>query len=95
MKKKRLKNRKAGQPTVVRIVENRKYSLEEYRQHFMGEYRIVDRKPVFISGELRDKLDWVARQISEDRMSLSGFMENIARHHLETYKDDIEEWRKL
>ena len=61
----------------------------------MGEYRIVDRKPVFISGELRDKLDWVARQISEERMSLSGFMENIARHHLKTYKDDIEEWRKL
>ncbi len=95
MRKNRKNNRKVGQPTGIRIVENGKYSLEEYRKHFMGEYRIIDRKPVFISRELRDKLDWVARQISENRMSLSGFMENIARHHLETYKDEIEEWRKL
>ena len=96
MKKKRLKNKAmGGQTTVAPTVVNSKYSLEEYRKHFMGDYRIIDRKPIFISRELRDKLDWVARQISEDRMSLSGFMENIARHHLETYKDDIEEWRKL
>ena len=96
MKKNKKKIRTVGkQTTVVPIVANGKYSLEEYRKHFMGDYRIIDRKPIFISRELRDKLDWVARQISEDRMSLSGFMENIARHHLETYKDDIEEWRKL
>ena len=96
MKKNKKKIRTVGkQTTVVPTVTNGKYSLEEYRKNFMGDYRIIDRKPIFISRELRDKLDWVARQISEDRMSLSGFMENIARHHLETYKDDIEEWRRL
>lgn len=29
------------------------------------------------------------------RMNVSELIENLARHHLETYGDDIERWRKL
>ena len=28
-------------------------------------------------------------------MSASGMVENLVRLHLETYRDDIEQWRKL
>mgnify|MGYP001539276092 CR=1 FL=1 len=28
-------------------------------------------------------------------MSVSGLLENLARRHLETYRQDIERWRKL
>ena len=35
----------------------RKLSLDEYRKAFLQVPRIEDRKPVFVSGEVRDRLD--------------------------------------
>ena len=70
--------------------------LDNFFKNFFRQCKEPSRFGFYrVAADQADKLDWVARQISEDRMSLSGFMENIARHHLETYKDDIEEWRKL
>lgn len=73
----------------------RKLSLEEYRNTFMQPYRIEDRKPVFISRKLRDRLDRFACKIGENRMSLSGLLENIVRHHVELYAEDFEFWKRL
>ena len=96
MKKNRKKNKTmGGQTIVVPTVVNSKYSLEEYKENFLEVPHIVNRKPVFISEEIRDKLDMIVRYFGGRKMSVSGLVENIARHHLETYKDDTEEWRKL
>ena len=73
----------------------RKESLEEYRQTFRPVPKLEDRKPVFISREVRDSLDEIARKLGGRRMSVSGFIENLARHHLEVYQDDLEMWKKL
>lgn len=73
----------------------RKESLEEYRQTFLSVPKLEDRKPVFISREVRDSLDEIARKLGGRRMSVSGFIENLARHHLEIYFDDLEMWKKL
>ena len=73
----------------------RRLSLEEYRTTFLQVPRIEDRKPVFISGSVRDKLDRIVRTLGTRRMSVSGLLENLAVHHLEIYRDDIEQWRKL
>ena len=56
---------------------------------------LENRKPVFVSCEVRDRLDEIVRKLGGRRMSVSGLIENFARHHLETYGDDIERWRKL
>ena len=71
-------------PPIQRRVSSkqRKLSLEEYRKTFMRPYKIEDRKPVFISGKLRKTLDKFACKIGEDRMSMSGLLENIVRHHI-------------
>ena len=84
-------------PPIQRRVSSkqRKLSLEEYRNTFMRPYKIEDRKPVFISGKLRKMLDKVACKISEDRMSMSGLLENIVRHHIELYADDFEHWKGM
>lgn len=73
----------------------RRLSLEEYRTAFLQVPRIEDRKPVFISGSVRDKLDRIVRTLGTRRMSVSGLLENLATHHLEIYRDDLEQWRKL
>ncbi|GHT33169.1 hypothetical protein AGMMS49574_18250 [Bacteroidia bacterium] len=75
--------------------KQRKESLEEYRQTFLCIPKLEDRKPVFVSREVRDSLDEIARKLGGRRMSVSGFIENLARHHLELYHEDIETWKKL
>lgn len=75
--------------------KQRKESLEEYRQTFLSVPKLEDRKPVFISREVRDSLDEIVRKLGGRRMSVSGFIENLARHHLEIYQDDLELWKKL
>ena len=73
----------------------RKLSLDEYRKVFLQVPRIEDRKPVFVSGEVRDRLDEFVRRLGGRKMSVSGLLENIARQHLEIYSEDFEQWRKL
>ena len=75
--------------------KHRKASLEEFRQQFMHAPKIDDRKPIFISLAVRDNLDRIVRLFGERGLSVSGLMENLARHFLETYKDDVEQWRKM
>ena len=75
--------------------KQRRLSLEEYRTVFLQVPRIENRKPVFISGSVRDKLDRIVRTLGTRRMSVSGLLENLATHHLEIYRDDLEQWRKL
>ena len=84
-------------PSIQRRVSSkqRKLSLEEYRNTFMRPYKIEDRKPAFISGKLRKMLDKFACKIGEDRMSMSGLLENIVRHHIELYSEDFEHWKGM
>lgn len=73
----------------------RRLSLEEYRSTFLQVPRIEDRKPVFVSCEVRDRLGRVcpqARKPQDERVWTAG---NIARQHLEIYSEDFERWRKL
>ncbi len=75
--------------------KQRKESLEQYRETFLQVPKLADRKPVFVSLETRDKLDEIVRRLGGRKMSVSGFIENLARHHFELYGKDIENWKKL
>jgi len=76
-------------------VKQRKSELDEYKRRYMTIPRIKDRKPVFVSKDVRDKLDRIVRLLGERGMSVSGFIENIAMHHLAVHEADIEHWRKM
>lgn len=75
--------------------KQRRLSLEEYRTTYLQVPKIVNRKPVFVSETVRDELDRIVRYLGGKGMSASGLIENLARHHLATYRNDIEQWRKL
>lgn len=75
--------------------KQRKESLEEYRQTFLQVAKLEDRKPVFVSREIRDRIDEIVHRLGGRGRSVSGFIENLARHHLEIYEEDIEVWKKL
>ena len=84
-------------PSIQRRVSSkqRKLSLEEYRITYLKVPVIIDRKPVFVSCEVRDRLEDYVRKLGGRKMSVSGLLENIARQHLDTYDADFEQWRKL
>lgn len=75
--------------------KQRRLSLDEYRTAYLQVPKITDRKPVFVSGEVRDRLDGIVRYFGGRGMSASGMVENLVRLHLKTYREDIEQWRKL
>ena len=75
--------------------KQRKLSLEEYRTTYLQVPKIVNRKPVFVSETVRDELDRVVRYLGGKGMSASGLIENLVRLHLDAYRNDIEQWRKL
>lgn len=87
----------ASERTIVRRTSSkqRRLSLDEYRIVYLQVPKIADRKPVFISREVRDELDRIVRCLGGRGMSVSGLVENLARQHLATYGNDIEQWRKL
>ena len=86
-----------GSPQVVHRIsgKQRRASLEEYKATFLPVPTIGNRKPVFLDLNTRDALDRIVSLFGNRRMSVSGLVENIARHHLDTYGEDIEAWRKL
>lgn len=88
---------KQTEATVLKRSSNkqRKASLEEYRQTFLAVPKIADRKTVFVSDTVRDRLDEIVRKLGGRRMSVSGLLENLALHHLETYGEDIETWKRF
>ena len=82
--------------SVKRISQKqRKASLEEYKNSFLNPPKITDRKTVYLSAETRDRLDEIVRRLGERGSSVSGFIENMAKEHLETYRDEIEQWKRL
>ena len=83
--------------SIVRRISSkqRRLSLDEYRDTYLQVPKIIDRKPVFVSSDVRDELDKIVRCLGGRGMSVSGLVENLARHHLSTYGNDIDQWRKL
>ena len=90
----------AGVPaerTVARRIsgKQRRLSLEEYCATYLKVPKIVNRKPVFVSEEVRDELDRIVGNFGKRGMSASGLIENLVRLHLDSYREDFGQWRKL
>lgn len=87
----------AAERTIIRRISSkqRRLSLDEYRSTYLQVPKIADRKPVFVSREVRDGLDRIVRCLGGRGMSVSGLVENLARQHIVAYENDIEQWRKL
>ncbi len=91
------KQSEQGENTTQRrtSTKQRKVDFNEYQKLFLHTPKIADRKTTYLSKELWNKLHKIARTLGDDRMSVTGFVENLVRHHIETYGDDIERWKRL
>ena len=83
------------QPKKTMSAKQRKSDLSDYQQTFLSVPKITDRKTVFISNGLREQLVCIVRRLGTEKSSVSGFIENLVTLHLEEYREDIENWKKL
>jgi len=76
---------------VVETDKQESYNKKQlnYRETFLSTPKITDRKTVFLSKETRDRVGQIARRLGDSKMSVSGFIENMAKHHLEEYREEI------
>jgi len=72
----------------------RKFSLQEYKETLLTVPRINDRRTVFISNDIREEIVNIVRKLGIEKSSVSGFIENLLRHHLEIYREDVGKWIK-
>lgn len=75
--------------------KQRKASMEEYQQTYLTTPKIVDRQTIFISRTLRDEVDIVVRRLGDRKLSVSGFVENLVRAHLNDYASELEQWKRM
>ncbi|MBW4714360.1 DUF3408 domain-containing protein [Prevotella denticola] len=69
--------------------------LAEFQGKYLQPLHTSHRKAVYVSEETQRRLDYVVRKIGEQGASISGYVEQVLREHLDHYKDDVETWRKL
>ena len=86
--------KKTGGNQTAQRQRKRRITLDEYKERYLQVPRITNRKPVFISEELRNRLDRLVRYHGERGMSASGFVENLLRLHLDALERNFEAWRK-
>ena len=76
--------------------KQRAQSLDEYRGQFLRKREGSDKGvPIFISQELRNRLDQICRLSDIRRMNPSWLAEAILRNHCDEYRDDHSKWFKL
>ena len=61
----------------------------DYISLFMHRNDLYDRKAIYISKELQDKLSEIVFFIRKREMTLGMYVENILLRHLEDYKEEI------
>jgi hypothetical protein len=83
-----------NQPTPVaegeKFLPAKRKKQRPYDEMFLAIQNIGSlRKPIPVSPDIHQKLDIIVRIALDGRITLSNFVENILRHHIEEYKDEL------
>jgi hypothetical protein len=63
----------------------------DFAELFLKENRLSDRRMVYVSKDTYEKLVRYVSVISDRRLGLVGYVDNIVAHHIESYKTAINE----
>ena len=69
----------------------KKREAHDYESLFLERKASVDRRQTYISAGLFKKISSFLPVISEQQLSITAYINNILTHHLEQYKEDINE----
>ena len=60
-----------------------------FAEIFLKDAKIKDRRQIYISKEAYDKISRYLRYIGEGNVSLVSYVDNILFHHMDEYRDTI------
>lgn len=63
--------------------------LPDFEQTFMNDRTVRRRAAMYVADEYRDILTGIVDNLGDKQVSAAGYLENIIKHHLELYKDEI------
>lgn len=61
----------------------------DYENVFLSRNELSNRQGLYIDKENYEVLQTLVRSIRSERLSISGLVDNIIRHHIELYGDEI------
>jgi hypothetical protein len=85
----------AGEPQRREGKVKSRERLADFQGKYLQPIRVSHRKAVYVSEEIQKRLGYVVRKIGEQGASVSGYVEQVIREHLDRYKEDVEVWREL
>jgi hypothetical protein len=70
-------------------VKRKRQQAADYENLFLVRNEIRTRQGLYIGRDNYETLQTLVRAIRSERLSVSGLVDNIVRHHIETYEDEI------
>lgn len=67
----------------------RSNNTEDYATTFLCRNEIRKRKSIYVSQLVHEKVKLIIKRIANDDASVGGYIDNVLKHHLEKYKEEI------
>jgi hypothetical protein len=77
------------EPVEEKPVKRKRTQAVDYENLFLLRNELRDRQGLYISKENYEILQTLVRAIRNERLSVSGLVDNIISHHIELYGDEI------
>ena len=61
----------------------------DYPSVFLCRYELKSRQGIYIEKETNETIKRIVHNIGSERLTVSGFIENVLKHHFELYKEEI------
>lgn len=61
----------------------------DYSELFLGRYELNSRQGLHVEKETIATIKRIVHGIGDSRLTVSGFVENVLKHHFEIYKEEI------
>lgn len=61
----------------------------DYSDTFLARYELASRQGLHLEKETIATIKRIIYSIGDERLTVSGFVENVLKHHFETYKDEV------
>jgi hypothetical protein len=77
------------EPATEKPAKRKRGQAMDYESLFLSRNELRDRQGLYIDRENYETLQTLVRSIRFERLSVSGLVDNIVRHHIETHEDEI------
>lgn len=77
-------------PKSAEFGKRKRKTRGDYDGHFFNRVDLTYRKPLYITANTHRRLMRIVHLMDSSKATISSYVENILCHHLEVFKDDID-----